>query len=85
MKPPVANFLLVAFLALSLSAQAASGPDRLSSTASRSGLSADFYRAFTHDFVEANGVRLHYVVGGPADGDMAVLLHGWPQTWYTWR
>ncbi|MER9656540.1 alpha/beta hydrolase [Mesorhizobium sp. M0152] len=34
---------------------------------------------------EANGVRLHYVIGGPADGPMVVLLHGWPQTWYTWR
>jgi pimeloyl-ACP methyl ester carboxylesterase len=51
----------------------------------RVGLPPDFYRIFTHNFAEANGVRLHYVVGGPAEGDLVVLLHGWPQTWYTWR
>jgi len=53
--------------------------------ASRTGLPANFERIFTHGFAEANGVRLHYVIGGPANGDLIVLLHGWPQTWYTWR
>lgn len=56
-----------------------------SGLASRSGLPADFDQVFTRSFAEANGVRLHYVIGGPADGEMVVLLHGWPQTWYTWR
>lgn len=51
----------------------------------RTGLPAGFDQAFSHRFVEANGVRLHYVIGGPADGELVVLLHGWPQTWYTWR
>ncbi|WP_354036466.1 alpha/beta hydrolase [Bradyrhizobium sp. S3.2.6] len=59
--------------------------DEPSSLALRSGLPADFDRQFTHAYIEANGVRLHYVVGGPASGEMIVLLHGWPQTWYTWR
>lgn len=49
------------------------------------GLPAGFNDVFTHHFAETNGVRLHYVIGGPADGQMIVLLHGWPQTWYTWR
>ncbi|MGF6229199.1 pimeloyl-ACP methyl ester carboxylesterase [Inquilinus ginsengisoli] len=52
---------------------------------SRTGLPADFDTTFSHRFAEANGVRLHYVIGGPADGELVVLLHGWPQTWYTWR
>jgi len=26
---------------------------------------------------------MHYVVGD--QGEPIVLLHGWPQTWYTWR
>ncbi|MGH7820276.1 MAG: alpha/beta fold hydrolase [Candidatus Binatia bacterium] len=36
-----------------------------------------------HDFVEANGVRLHYVTAG--EGPLVVLLHGFPQFWYGWR
>lgn len=28
-------------------------------------------------------VRLHYVVAG--EGPVVVLLHGWPQTWASWR
>lgn len=34
-------------------------------------------------FVEVNGVRLHYVRVG--SGPVAVLLHGWPQTWFAWK
>jgi pimeloyl-ACP methyl ester carboxylesterase len=54
-------------------------------SAGRAGLPAGFNEAFTHQFAEAHGVRLHYVIGGPVDGQMIVLLHGWPQTWYAWR
>lgn len=39
--------------------------------------------SFTHHIAEVNGVRLHYVIGGR--GDPVVLLHGFPETWYTWR
>ncbi|GAB3641332.1 alpha/beta hydrolase [Spirosoma arcticum] len=37
---------------------------------------------FRHAFATANGVKLHYVIGG--QGDLVVLLHGFPQTWYEW-
>lgn len=37
---------------------------------------------FRHAFATANGVRLHYVIGG--QGEAVVLLHGFPQTWYEW-
>ena len=53
--------------------------------AERSGLPGGFDAQFAHRYAETNGVRLHYVIGGPADGPTVVLLHGWPQTWYTWR
>ncbi|MHC2333743.1 alpha/beta fold hydrolase [Bradyrhizobium sp. USDA 4454] len=49
------------------------------------GLPAGFEAQFSHHYAQANGARLHYVVGGPVDGPLVVLLHGWPQTWYTWR
>src|SRR5437879_2405926 len=37
---------------------------------------------FTRRYVDADGVRLHCVCGGPPDGPRVVLLHGWPQTWH---
>ncbi|TCL03052.1 alpha/beta fold hydrolase [Sodalis ligni] len=40
---------------------------------------------FTHRFAAVDGVRLHYVSGGRADGDTVVLLAGFPQSWYAWR
>lgn len=36
-----------------------------------------------HAFVEANGVRFHYVEQG--DGPLVLLLHGFPECWYSWR
>jgi pimeloyl-ACP methyl ester carboxylesterase len=44
---------------------------------------AQFDQTFTHHTAMANGVRLHYVMGG--QGDPVVLLHGWSQTWFEWR
>ncbi len=49
------------------------------------GLPAGFQGKFHDGFAQANGVRLHYVIGGPDNAPLLVLLHGWPQTWYTWR
>jgi pimeloyl-ACP methyl ester carboxylesterase len=36
-------------------------------------------------FVGVNGLKLHVVVMGPDDGPLAVLLHGFPECWYSWR
>jgi pimeloyl-ACP methyl ester carboxylesterase len=36
-----------------------------------------------HHFSEVHGTRLHYVERG--EGDPVVLLHGWPQHWWSWR
>ena len=37
----------------------------------------------THRFVDANGVRLHIAEQG--QGPLVLLLHGWPESWYSWR
>jgi epoxide hydrolase 4 len=36
-----------------------------------------------HDHAELSEVRLHYVEAG--DGPLVVLLHGFPEFWFTWR
>ena len=44
---------------------------------------AQFNRQFSSKTVTANGVKIHYVIGGK--GEPLVLLHGWPETWREWR
>ncbi len=36
-----------------------------------------------HRTVETNGIRLHCVTAG--EGPLVVLLHGFPEFWYSWR
>lgn len=36
-----------------------------------------------HAFVDANGIRFHYVEQGT--GPLVLLLHGFPECWYSWR
>jgi pimeloyl-ACP methyl ester carboxylesterase len=35
--------------------------------------------------IAVNGLELHTIVAGPLDGPLVVLLHGFPECWYTWR
>ena len=37
----------------------------------------------THGFADSNGVKIHYVVQG--EGPLVVMLHGFPDYWYSWR
>ena len=36
-----------------------------------------------HAFAQVNGIRLHYVTQG--EGKLVILLHGFPEFWYSWR
>lgn len=36
-------------------------------------------------FVDLPSLRMHYVEAGPPDGFPVVLLHGFPEFWYSWR
>jgi len=36
-----------------------------------------------HHDIMTNGIRMHYVTQG--EGPLAVLLHGFPEFWYSWR
>src|ERR1044071_10138677 len=37
----------------------------------------------THSYVDVPGARLHVAEAG--EGSPILLLHGWPQHWWTWR
>jgi len=34
---------------------------------------------------ERPGLRVHAAVAGPPDGPLVILLHGFPEFWYSWR
>src|SRR5690348_16458537 len=36
-----------------------------------------------HGFADSDGVKIHYVTKG--EGPLVVLIHGFPDFWYTWR
>jgi pimeloyl-ACP methyl ester carboxylesterase len=38
-----------------------------------------------HRDISANGIRLHVAECGPPGGPLVVLLHGFPEFWWTWR
>ena len=38
-----------------------------------------------HRYELVDGLRLHYAEAGPADGQVVLLQHGWPQHWWLWR
>ncbi len=38
-----------------------------------------------HHLIETNGVTLHVVQAGPQEGELVILLHGFPDFWYGWH
>ena len=39
--------------------------------------------SWTHAYITVNGIRLHYVSQG--EGPLMLMLHGFPEFWYSWR
>ncbi|HRQ36525.1 MAG TPA: alpha/beta hydrolase [Chloroflexota bacterium] len=40
---------------------------------------------YEHHFIQTNGMTLHVVMAGPADGPPIILLHGFPECWFGWH
>ena len=47
------------------------------------GQEGDLFDEVEHHFAENAGVRIHYVTAGA--GPLVVMIHGFPDFWYTWR
>ena len=39
----------------------------------------------TEGFVNSGGVKIHYVSLGKSEDPLMVLIHGFPDFWYSWR
>ncbi|MBC1219362.1 alpha/beta hydrolase [Nostoc sp. UCD121] len=39
--------------------------------------------SWKHEYITTNGVKLHYVTQG--EGPLMLMLHGFPEFWYSWR
>lgn len=38
-----------------------------------------------HKHADNDGVRIHYAIHGPEDAPLVVMIHGFPDFWYSWR
>jgi pimeloyl-ACP methyl ester carboxylesterase len=78
--PPLPRFLPP--LSLLLGALVLLGPGP-AAPAAEPGARLDIESQVTHGYATNQGVRLHYAALG--QGPIAVLLHGFPDCWLTWR
>ncbi len=44
---------------------------------------ADAWTEAEHGYADSNGVRIHYATMG--EGPLVVMIHGFPDFWYSWR
>lgn len=38
-----------------------------------------------HEYLYVGGLRMHVALAGPEDAPALLLVHGWPQHWWSWR
>jgi hypothetical protein len=55
----------------------------LSSSSAETITKKDISANLEHRYVTSSGIRFHYVTKG--SGQPLILLHGFPETWYSWR
>ena len=44
---------------------------------------SDLLSRVEHGYADSNGVKIHYATLG--EGPLVVMIHGFPDYWYTWR
>src|SRR5262245_6609223 len=47
----------------------------------------DVWDQVEHHYADSNGVKIHYATlgAGAGQGPLVVMIHGFPDFWYTWR
>jgi len=40
---------------------------------------------WSHAYLRSNGVKIHYVFAGQKGKPLMLMLHGFPEDWYSWR
>ena len=45
----------------------------------------DLFELVEDKYADNEGVRIHYVAVGSEDAPLIVMIHGFPDFWYTWR
>ncbi len=45
----------------------------------------DLDKQVEHGYADSNGVKIHYAALGAKDAPLIVMIHGFPDFWYTWR
>jgi epoxide hydrolase 4 len=54
-----------------------------SQSMAKSGPPKDLWDRVEHHYADSNGVKIHYAALGK--GPLIVMIHGFPDFWYTWR
>jgi pimeloyl-ACP methyl ester carboxylesterase len=58
-------------------------PEGPGSASGAPNLPEGFAGTFTSRYIDTGDLRQHVITGG--EGPPLLLVHGWPQTWYSWR
>src|SRR5262245_34783457 len=45
----------------------------------------DIDKRVTHGYADSNGVKIHYAALGKQSKPLIVMIHGFPDFWFTWR
>ncbi len=45
----------------------------------------DIEKRVEHGYADSNGVKIHYAALGDKKNPLIVMIHGFPDFWYTWR
>jgi pimeloyl-ACP methyl ester carboxylesterase len=45
----------------------------------------DIDKRVTHGYADSNGVKIHYAALGEKSKPLIVMIHGFPDFWYSWR
>ena len=46
----------------------------------------DIFERVEHRYAESSGgVKIHYAALGPEDAPLILMIHGFPDFWYSWR